>query len=133
MNERQPSTREIRLVLEELMIDTLPPDDTEMAQAQAQNKLLRALADRFPKLTAGVLSQALEISDGVIRRRMARDKLKLQRVQAYADFLGQKMYANFDEAADDLGLLSDQEVWDLVMDKAGLPPCNVPETLDEMT
>ena len=133
MNERQPSTREIRIVLEELMVAVLPPDDTEMAQAQAQDKLLLALADRFPKLKAGTLRQTMEIHADAMQRKAAREELHGHRLQAVADFLGQNMYANFEEAADDLGLLSLQEVWDLVMDKAGLPPSKAPETLEEMT
>ena len=98
----------------------------------ARDKLLRELDRRFPKLTTAALSQALEVHGEAAERCAIRQNLTGQRIQAVADFLGKNMYANAEEAADDLGLLSLQEVWDLIMDQAGLPSSEAPETLDAL-
>ena len=128
MAERQPSVREIRVVLQELEDADPPVDENNMERAR--DKLLQELDRRFPKLTTAVLSQALEVHGKAAERCAGRLNLDGQRAQAVSNFLGNNMYANIEEAADNLGLLSLQEVWDLIMEQAGLPPNQAPETLE---
>ena len=128
MSKRQPSTREIRRVLEELQ-NTMPPL-SEGTKLQRQKKILEELAGRFPNLSTERLGKALEAQIEVKRREALREKLSASRMKAVLDFLTRNMYANLEEAADDLGLLSLQEVWDLVMDEAKLPLSDAPETIE---
>ena len=128
MKTRQPSIREIRTALQEL-----EPQDgealTDEAMQQSADQAMNHLAGRFPTLTGGRLQEAYEVHTDALRRKMAGDELMGHRLQACADFLGKNTYATLDEAADYLGLLSMQEVWDLVMDEAELPPSEAPKNL----
>ena len=119
MTERQPSTRELRLVFEELDAGPLKGEG-----------LLREVAIRFPGLATEALDQALEVHCEVLRCAGIRLEAQARSIQALKDFLVQHMYADLSEAMDHLGLLSPQEAWDLVMDKAGLPPSIAPETIE---
>jgi hypothetical protein len=140
MKTLPPTTREIRFALEEILPDMLPERwedgvlEDEAQRAKSQKEVTLALVRRFPNVSAealaGALNQAYEIHRAALRRAGDRLALDAQRGKALADFLVRKMYANLQEAMDDLGLLSPQEAWDLVMDEAGLPPSEAPETLE---
>ena len=119
MKERQPSTRELRLVFKELNTGPLKGEG-----------LLREIAIRFPGLATKALDQALEVHCEVLRCTGIRLEAEAHSMQALKDFLAQNMYADLSEAMDHLGLLSPQEAWDLVMDKAGLPPSTPPEMIE---
>ena len=93
MTERQPSVREIRIVLEELEDAAPPPDENNMEQARYE--LLQELARRFPKLTTAVLSQALEIHGDAAQRSAARYELNGRQAQAASEFFGSKHVCQF--------------------------------------
>ena len=83
MNERQPSTRELRLVFKELDAGPLKGEG-----------LLREIAIRFPGLTTEALDQALEVHCEVLRCTGIRLEAEAHSMQALKDFLAQNMYAD---------------------------------------
>ena len=121
MAERQPSTREIRSVLRDM--EKEPDFDKDPEET------LRRLASRFPNLPSSRAIEAFNVHLAVARRTVAREELEAHRATAVMKCLSASSYANLNEAAADLGLFDLQEVWDYVMEEAGLPPSTAPETV----
>ncbi len=116
--------REIRIAYEELADAT--PDDPG---AERSRKIAQALMERFPNAPRDKLGEAMVLAADISDRTAKREQLAGQRALAVRDFLAKNSYARLEEACGDLGFFGLQEVWDYVMDEAGQPPSQVPETI----
>ncbi len=124
MVERHPSMREIRIAYEELADAT--PDDPG---AERSRKIAQALMERFPNAPREKLGEAMVLAADISDRTAKREQLAGQRTLAVRDFL-KNSYAHLEEACGDLGFFGLQEVWDYVMDEAGLPPSEAHVTIE---
>ncbi len=124
MVERHPSMREIRIAYEELAAAS--PDDPG---AERSRKIAQALLERFPNAPREKLGEAMVLAADISDRTASREQLAGRRALAIRDFLAKNSYAHLEEACGDLGFFGLQEVWDYVMDEAGLPPSQAPETI----
>ncbi len=125
MVERHPSMREIRIAYEELADAT--PDDPG---AERSRKIAQFLLERFPDAPREKLGEAMVLAADISDRTAKREQLAGQRALAVGDFLAKNSYARLEEACGDLGFFGLQEVWDYVMDEAGLPPSEAHVTIE---